>query len=345
MRSERTAGAIGLAASLLPVLVGLVASAMLLVDYLRPTPVFCVEGGGCDALKHTSYAMPLGVPLPLFGAAGFLAIGVASLLPGPRARLAQLALSGAASLLGLALLSLQVRLGQMCPYCCAADAAGIACALAAAGRWRLLPRDAAPPRFASLAGAAGLVLAVLVPLGAGFRMSGVPAVIRDEMAQTPKGQATVVDFVDFECPFCRMTNAELEPLLDAHKDRLRVVRRQVPLKSHPHARDAARAACCGERLGRGESMANALFTAPVDDLTREGCEKIALGIGLPLQPFRDCVADPATDALIEADRAEFNAAGAFALPTLWIGDEQIVGAQPREVLEKAIEEALAHAGS
>ncbi len=92
-------------------------------------------------------------------------------------------------------------------------------------------------------------------------------------------------------------------------------------------------------------MANALFSAPVDELTPDGCERIAQSVGLPIGAYRACVANPATDARIEGDRAEFKAAGGFALPTLWIGDEQVVGAQPGEALEGAIERALARAGS
>ncbi len=91
-------------------------------------------------------------------------------------------------------------------------------------------------------------------------------------------------------------------------------------------------------------MANALFTAPVDELTRDGCEKIAQSVGLALDPYRACLADPATDQRIEADRAEFKASGGYALPTIWIDARQMIGAQPREVLEKAVDEALARAG-
>jgi predicted DsbA family dithiol-disulfide isomerase len=152
---------------------------------------------------------------------------------------------------------------------------------------------------------------------------------------------TVVDFVDFECPFCRMTHAELEPLLEEHRAQIHLVRRQVPLHMHPHAMDAARAACCGEVLGKGEAMANALFTTPVDDLTPEGCEKIAKDLGLPLDHFRSCVTDPATDQRIEADRGTFQAAGGFALPTIWINAQQLVGAQTREALESSLDAALA----
>jgi predicted DsbA family dithiol-disulfide isomerase len=200
----------------------------------------------------------------------------------------------------------------------------------------------------SFAGAGALLIALFAPLVAGFRMTPktpTPQVIRDEMAATPRGGVTLVDFVDFECPFCRMTHAELQPILERHRDRVRVVRRQVPLAIHRHARDAARAACCGEQLGMGDSMANALFSAPVDELTPDGCERIAQSVGLPLGAYRDCVANPATDARIDVDRAEFKAAGGIALPTLWIDGEELVGAQPHETLESTVDRALARAGS
>jgi predicted DsbA family dithiol-disulfide isomerase/uncharacterized membrane protein len=342
--SRRTAGAVGLAASLAPVLGGLVTSSAMLVDYLRPRPVFCAVGGGCDAVRHTAFAMPLGVPMPAVGIAGFVAIGVAALLPSARARIVQLVLSVGAGLLGLLLLGVQARLGDLCPYCCVADGCGIASALVAAGRvW--LAADAAPPRLMSYAAAVSMGVAALVPLLTGFRASPAPQTIRDEIARTPKGAVTIVDFVDFECPFCRMTHAELEPMLDAHKERIRLVRIQVPLRSHPHALDAARAACCGDRLGKGDAMANALFAAPVEQLSREGCEKIAQSLGLPLDAYRSCVADQATDARIDADRAKFNAAGGYALPTIWIDEREVIGAQSGEVLARALHDALARAGS
>jgi protein-disulfide isomerase len=258
--------------------------------------------------------------------------------------MAQLVLSVGAGMLGASLILLQARLGHLCPYCLVADVSGLFTLLAASLRLWLAP-IAPAPLPAVIPGAAGMAAALAVPLVTGFRAPPVPPVILDEMARTPAGEATVVDFVDFECPFCRMTHAELEPLLLAHARQLHVVRRQMPLRSHPHAMDAARAACCGEQLGKGEAMANALFTAPEDDLTPEGCEKLAASLGLPLDAYRACVRAPATDTLIEADKAEFKAAGGFALPTIWIGDTRFVGAQTRESLEKALDRAIARAGS
>jgi uncharacterized membrane protein/predicted DsbA family dithiol-disulfide isomerase len=334
-----------LLASLAPVLTGLVASAALAVDYLQPMPVFCSEGGGCEAVRQTIFAAPLGVPMPLVGLVGFLALGVASLLPGRRARIAQVGLATTAALAGALLLAAQWAIGHFCPFCCVADASAIASGFVAL--WRLLgAADASPPRGLVYAGAGCIIAAALLPVTVGWRLAGrPPPVIRAEMARTPPGHVTVVDFVDFECPYCRMTNAALEPLLQEHEDRVRVVRRQVPLNMHPHALDAARAACCGERLGKGDAMASALFSAPVDTLTREGCEKLAQSVGLSLDAYRACVADPKTDEVIDSDRATFKAAGGYALPTIWVDGHALIGAQPREALEKVIVDALAHAGS
>jgi predicted DsbA family dithiol-disulfide isomerase/uncharacterized membrane protein len=345
MHGKANLRAAPLAASLAPVLAGLAASAALAVDYLRPMPVFCSEGGGCEAVRHTTLAAVLGVPTPIVGLVGFLILGVASLLPGRLARIGQVTLATTASLVGAVLLAAQWAIGHFCPYCLVADASAIASALVA--WWRLLRAPDAPaPRALVYAGAGSVVAAALLPLAVGWRLGGrAPAVIREEMARTPAGQVTVVDFVDFECPFCRMTNAALAPLLDEHQHRVRVVRRQVPLRVHPHALDAARAACCGERLGKGDAMASALFSTPVDDLTREGCEKVAQSIGLSLDAYRACVVDPKTDDRIESDRATFKAAGGYALPTIWIDGHALIGAQPAEALEKVISDALAHVGS
>jgi len=340
--------ALALAASVVPAIAGLAASAVLAIDYSRPTPVFCSEGGGCEAVRQTAFAAVFGIPTPYFGLAGFLALGVVSLLPGRRARIAQLALGVVASLAGVLLLAAQWALGHFCPYCCVADASAIASAFAASWRFAAAPGETARPllTYATYAGALGLVVAGVAPVGIGRWLDGrPPAAIRAEIASTPAGEVTVVDFVDFECPFCRMTHAELEPILEAHRAQLRVVRRQVPLHVHPHALEAARAACCGERLGKGEAMANALFSAPVEQLTREGCEKLAQTVGLSLDAYRACVADPKTDERIESDRTVFKAAGGYALPTIWIDGQQFVGSQLRAALEKAIGDALARAGS
>ena len=355
------AARVGLFARVLPPLVGLCASSILAVDYLRASPVFCSEGGGCDAIRHSAFASFFGIPTPFFGLAGFAAIGLATLVPGQIARAVQLGLGGIAAIAGVVLFATQVRLGNFCPYCVAADASAVLAGVVGVVDWRdrvdgrvdapasRLPRLPWPAAVGSgvalaVAAAAPVVVAFFVPDRPSAR-GPVPEAIRREVAEAAAGQVAVIDFVDFECPFCRMTNAALEPLLAAHAGHIHLVRRQVPLRNHPHARDAARAACCGEALGQGDAMAKALFRTDVDELTPEGCEQVASRLGLSLPAYRACVADPRTDAKIDADRQEFKDAGGFALPTIWFGVEPVVGAQSASALAAALDRALHHVGS
>ena len=333
--------------TLLVACAALVASAILLVDYLQPAPVFCDPNGGCEVVRRTVYAYPLGLPLPALGILGLVGIAVAALMPGRRAAQVQLALSGFAAVVALALFGIQAQLGVLCKFCAIVDTSSIVLAVLAFVRIR---KGWDPPkgRFASLGAVAAMTAAVVVPAVIGSRRPpklpmatvGVPKPIAEELARSPKGVVTVVDFVDFECPFCRMTNATLEPLLAAHKDQIRLVRKHVPLQMHPHAMDAARAGCCSEEQGKGDAMADALFSASPESLTPEGCEKLATANGLDMARFHACVANPATDARIASDRALWRDSNGRALPTIWIGKTEIVGAKPKQVFEAALDKEI-----
>jgi predicted DsbA family dithiol-disulfide isomerase/uncharacterized membrane protein len=325
------------------VVVALVASAILLVDYVRPAPVFCEAGGGCSKVKETIFARPLGVPLPAIGLLGTLAIGFAALLPGKKARTAQLGLAAFGGLVAAILLIVQARMHTICPFCAAVDASSIVLALLSFARFK---EELDPPTgpLVFWAPVVGLVAAIGLPLLIGFSRRAytgeVPPSIVAEIEKTERGKVTIVDFVDFECPFCRMTNAELEPLLAERRDKVRLVRKHVPLRMHPHALDAAKAGCCGEKMGKGDQMANALFTAPEEELTPEGCEKLAEKLGLDVNEFRKCVSDPSTTERIDADKAAFKAAKGHGLPTIWVDDQKLEGAQDRSDLETAIDGAI-----
>lgn len=296
-------------------------------------------------MKETVFARPFGIPLPAIGILGMLAIGFAAMMPGKRARMAQLGLAGFAGISAAILLIVQARMHTLCPYCTTVDGSSLVIACLAFVRYakELDPPIGSAPKF--WLPVAGLVAAIAVPLAIGFSrrvyVGDVPQVIVKEIEKTERGKVTVVDFVDFECPFCRETNKELEPLLEEHRSHVRLVRKQVPLvRIHPHALDAAKAACCGENMGQGDQMANALLTTPVEELTTEGCEKVAQKLGLDVEAFKKCVSDPATESRIEADKADFKAAKGHGLPTIWIDDQKLEGASDRDELKMAIEGAI-----
>ena len=333
--------------TLLVACAALVASAILLVDYIHPAPVFCDPNSGCEVVKRTVFAYPLGIPLPAIGILGIVGIAITALMPGRRATQIQLALSGFAAVVALALFGVQAQLGVLCPFCAIVDSASIVLAILAFVRLR---KGWDPPkgRFASLGAVAAMTAAVVAPAVIGNRRPpklptatiGVPKPISDELARSPKGVLTVVDFVDFECPFCRMTNTTLAPLLAARKDKIRLVRKHVPLAMHAHAMDAARAGCCAEELGKGDAMAEALFSAPPETLTPDGCETLAGANGLDVARFHACVANPATDARIASDRALWKESNGRALPTIWIGTTEVVGAKAKDVFEAALDKEI-----
>jgi uncharacterized membrane protein len=321
------------------------ASMALFVDYVRPAAVFCDEGGGCAALRSTPFARPFGIPTPIFGVSGYLAVALAACLPGRRARIAQALLASLGGMAALFLIYVQVRLQTICPYCAVVDSAGIVVMALSVAR---VVRGWDPPASRrALYGAGGAIAAALaLPLVIGLLRTPqvieaeVPVAVLEEMRRTPPGKVTVIDFIDFECPFCRATHEELAPLLVEYKDKVRLVRRHVPLRMHPHAMDAARAACCGELLGKGDEMADALASAEPSTLTPEGCEKIAEELGLDLSRFRACVKDPETDARIRKDGEAFRASNGRGLPMLYIDGQRLVGQQDRESLRAALDAAV-----
>ena len=330
-------------ALLVPILVGLVVSTLLLVDYIRPAPVFCAYDGGCDAVKRTSYAAILGIPTPVFGIATYALFATLALMRGARARAALFAVSALAAAGAVFLISVQVSLGVYCLFCMTVDVATLLVLIVAFLRFRAAWDAPLEPGALRPAAALACALCLVAPLAIGFvKKANVPDAIAREIARTPPGKVTLVDFVDFECPYCRETHAEIAPVVESRREHLRMVRKNVPLtRIHPHAMDAARAACCGEALGKGDAMADALFTAPVEELTPEGCLKIARSLGLDENAFKACLTDVKTEERIKADSADFKATHGHGLPTLWVDEERLEGAQEGAPVGKAIDRAIA----
>lgn len=314
---------------------GLAFSAALLVDSLGPGPAFCAADG-CDAVRETAWSRPLGVPLPLVGVAHF-GLLLALVLAGPRAARARRVVAALGGLAALALLGLQAfAIGAWCRLCVVVDLSAIAAAAVI-----LSPRALAWPR------AGGRWIAAVAPLGllaaaipfSRFDPAGggaLPPVSASSSAGLPlptspdraRGVVSIVDFVDFECPHCRSFHARLTRALElARLDRpVAVTRRMVPLPNHRGAMAAAIAWCCADLQGRGDAMAEALFAAPVAELTAEGCERIAAALGLDLDRYRADAAGPEVAARIQADMDAARDARVRALPTVWIGDQVFEGA-------------------
>lgn len=344
MHPRRSVVAIGFA------IVGLGASIASLIDYFGTAPTFCAETG-CATVRESAWAHPLGIPMPVIGVAFYLAALVLSFVGPPRLRRV-LAIAGAAWAVLLIVLQASV-IGAWCKLCMIADPAAIGYALA-------ILAGATTLRLTFLRGLV-TVPALLTTVGLLALWTGhfpgsetsaeapgteptprmpqeTPAFV--ERAQVP-GAATVVEVVDFECPFCRRMQGILTTALAHAQSPVRVVRKMLPLRMHPHAMPAALAYCCADAQGKGDAMAAALFAANPDDLTPDGCEKLAASVGCDLERYRRDL--PQAQERVAAESAEVRAADIRSLPTLFIGSERIVGAgKSADELTALLDHAAAH---
>jgi predicted DsbA family dithiol-disulfide isomerase/uncharacterized membrane protein len=319
------------------VLVALAASAALLADYLSETPTFCSPSSGCGIVRRSALSYVLVgdetyVPLPVFGVLGFSLLFGASFSKQRWAPLVP-AMVGAAA--GLYLLMTQaISIGAFCWLCVVVDVAAVGTGAAAllaftsgADEPALLRGWAWPGLFAIALGAP-----LLWP-----RARPAPPVPEAVLAYYRPGKINVVEFADFECPACRAFHGVLKPVLASYGERVHFVRLNKPLRSHPHAEAAARAAVCGEELGRTEPMADALFAA--EDLSSAGLESIARGLGLDLKAFQDCLSAPKTRERVERETNLLAEEEFEGLPTTFIAGKRLIGAHREPALRDALDRA------
>jgi len=207
--------------------------------------------------------------------------------------------------------------------------------VAAVGAWGFHRRPSEDP-LRLPAWSALALLAVVAPLTWPLVRPQPPVPASLQALYVP-GKVTVVEFSDFECPYCRLLHRRLKELLPAYGERVVLRRLNKPLNMHPNARHAARGALCAEQQHRGEAMADALFSSR--DLSPAGVEAQAGTLGLDLESFRRCVTAPETDQRIAKESAILDEVGFKGLPTTFIGDRVLLGAQETYVFQQAIERA------
>jgi len=166
----------------------------------------------------------------------------------------------------------------------------------------------------------------------------MPEAIAREVASGPPGEVTIVDFADFECPFCRLNHASLTEAIARSGKKVHVVRKHVPLPMHTFALGAARLAVCAEQMGKGEAVAEALFGE--EDLSPPNLKRLGLAQGLDAAALDTCLLAVATQDRINRDTALFTSTKGErdGLPCVWINGRKFMGAQQPETLEAALRE-------
>ena len=164
--------------------------------------------------------------------------------------------------------------------------------------------------------------------------TGVPA----------KGPATapvtLIEFSDFECPYCGNMEPVLKQVEKNYGDKVRFVYRQFPLPwVHPYALKAAEASLCANEQNRFWEYHDALF-ANQRDLTVESLKKRAADLKLDTAQFNTCLDSGKEAAAISKDVAAGHQAGVDGTPTLFINGRMMYGTQAYADIKAAIDEEL-----
>ena len=153
---------------------------------------------------------------------------------------------------------------------------------------------------------------------------------------------TIVEFSDYQCPFCGRVEATLKKILDEYKGQVRVVWRDLPLPFHPCARPAAIAARAAGQQGKYWQMHDKLFENQ-QDLVEKNLETYAEAIGLKMESFKAASKRGDLAKAVEQDERLAEKLGVKGTPAFFINGKFLSGAQPFEAFKKKIDEELAHA--
>ncbi len=174
-----------------------------------------------------------------------------------------------------------------------------------------------------------------VPAGAG----AVAIRPDDPVAGNPGAPVTIVEFSDFQCPFCGRAQPTVKQVEQAYGNQVRVVWKHQPLPMHSQAVPAALAAEAARQQGKFWQMHDKLFQNQ-QALDQQSLERYAGEVGLDLGRFRTAQQDPKLKARIEEDQALASRLGINATPTFVVNGEQLVGAQPFDKFKEVIDAQL-----
>jgi len=153
-------------------------------------------------------------------------------------------------------------------------------------------------------------------------------------------KVTVVEFSDFQCPFCSRAANAITEVKKKYGDKVRFVFRQFPLSFHQQAHISAQASLAAHAQGKFWEFHDVLF-ANQSALTLADLEKHAAKAGLQLAPFKKAMKEETYKAAVDADMALGTELAVSGTPTVFINGKRVGNSTDAAELGKAIDEALA----
>jgi len=150
---------------------------------------------------------------------------------------------------------------------------------------------------------------------------------------------TIVEFSDFQCPYCGRAEPTLKQVREKYGDKVRLIYMDFPLGIHDHAIDAASAGRCAGEQDKFWQFHDAMF-ADQSKLKPDDLKADAKKLGLDTAKFNDCLDKGKYKSAIEGDMAQGRELGVDGTPAFFINGRPMTGAQPLEKFETTIDEEL-----
>jgi len=162
----------------------------------------------------------------------------------------------------------------------------------------------------------------------------------------PDAKVSIIEFSDFQCPYCKMFYDSLNQLLNTgdYKTKVKVSFKNLPLSFHNRSNDASMAAECAGAQGKYWEMHNTLFPKQADwqnTTTNDKFKAYAAQLKLDTAKFNQCIDKGEQQGVIDADKAlatQYNISGT---PAIFINDEFVSGAIKFEDLKAKVDALLA----
>jgi protein-disulfide isomerase len=173
--------------------------------------------------------------------------------------------------------------------------------------------------------------------------------IRMEVAATGPAQGpanapvTIVEFADFQCPFCARLVPTLQKVRQKYGDKIRFVFRQYPLSMHPNAQKAAEASLCANEQGKFWEMHDSMFTDQ-EELAVDNLKSKAAALGLKAEEFNSCLDSGKYVSQIQSEVKDGTAVGVNGTPAMFINGRFVNGAVPIEEISSIIDDELRRRG-
>jgi protein-disulfide isomerase len=165
----------------------------------------------------------------------------------------------------------------------------------------------------------------------------------DPMLGRTSAPVTLIEFSDFQCPFCQRVAPTLKRIRDTYGDKVRIVWKDFPLTQiHPQAFKAGEAAHCAGDQGKYWEYHDRLF-ANQQALQPEDLKRHATELGLDGAAFASCLDSSKYGERVRDGVAEGTRLGVNSTPTIYVNGRQLSGAQPYETFVSVIDEELARA--